>query len=168
MTLLSIYCGLRAGELFSLTWGDVDQIHGLVTLRDTKSGKTRTINMSASVKQMFAEMKPGKRSDLVFPGKNGKQRKQMSKTFERTVKELRFNDGIEDRRQKVTFHTCRHTCASWLVQAGIPLYTVKEIMGHSTITLTERYAHLAPSAFKRAAEAIKQGDDIPRQLRAAS
>jgi integrase len=163
MTLLSIYCGLRAGEIFSLTWGDVDLVHGFVTMRDTKSGKTRTLHMSTSVKEMFAGMRPGRKSDLVFPGKNGKQRRQMSKTFDRTIKELGFNDGIADRRQKITFHTCRHTCASWLVQAGISLYTVKKIMGHSTITLTERYSHLAPSAFRQAAEAIERGAGAARE-----
>ena len=155
MTLLSIYCGLRAGEIFSLQWSDIDQVHGLITLRDTKSGKTRTVHMPVSVKEIFAAMKPGTKSELVFPGKNGKKRKQMSKTFDRTVEKLGFNDGVQDRRQKLTFHSCRHTCASWLVQAGVPLFTVKEIMGHSTIALTERYSHLAPSAFQQAAEAIE-------------
>ncbi len=104
-------------------------------------------------------MEPGGKSELVFPGKNGKKRKQMSKTFERTVEKLGFNDGVQDRRQKLTFHSCRHTCASWLVQAGIPLFTVKEIMGHSTIALTGRYSHLAPSAFQQTAEAIEAANN---------
>ncbi len=160
MTLLSIYCGIRVGEVFSLQWSDIDQVHGLVYLRDTKSGKTRTVHMSSSIKKMFATMEPGRNSELVFPDKNGRKRKQMSKTFNRTVEQLGFNDGVEDRRQKFTFHSCRHTCASWLVQAGIPLFTVKEIMGYSTIALTERYSHLAPSAFQQAAEAIEQAGTI--------
>ena len=159
MTLLSIYGGLRAGEVFSLTWGDVDQVHGLVTLLDTKSGKTRTVHMPNAIKEMFSSMLPGKKSDLVFPGKNGKPRKQISKTFDRTVKALGFNDGIQDRRQKLTFHSCRHTCASWLVQAGIPLFTVQKIMGHSTIALTERYSHLCPEQFKNAAAALDDATD---------
>jgi len=160
MTLLSLYCGLRAGEIFSLTWGDVDLVHGLVTLRNTKSGKTRTLNMPPSVRRMFESMTPGKKSDYVFPDKNGVKRKKMSKTFDRVVKALGFNEGIADRRQRFTFHNCRHTCASWLVQAGIPLFTVKEIMGHSTIALTERYSHLAPNAFQQAAEAIEQAGTV--------
>ena len=163
MTLLSIYCGLRAGEIFSLQWSDVDQVNGLVTLRDTKSGKTRTVHMPLSVKEMFASMEPGNNSTLVFPGKGGKQMRQISKTFDRTVTMLGFNEGIEDRRQKVTFHTCRHTCASWLVQAGIPLFTVQKILGHSTIALTERYSHLAPDSFRAAAAAIEAGAPVKKK-----
>ncbi len=162
MTLLSIYCGARAGEIFSLQWSDIDQVHGLITLRDTKSGKTRTVHMPETVKAMFATMEPGKKSTLVFPGKGGKQLKQISKTFDRTVTQLAFNEGIEDRRQKVTFHTCRHTCASWLVQAGIPLFTVQKILGHSTIALTERYSHLAPDSFRDAAAAIEANGPIKK------
>jgi len=164
MTLLSIYCGARAGEIFSLQWSDVDQVNGLVTLRDTKSGKTRTVHMPETVKVMFATMAPGNNSTLVFPGKGGKQLKQISKTFDRTVTILGFNDGIEDRRQKVTFHTCRHTCASWLVQAGIPLFTVQKILGHSTIALTERYSHLAPDSFRAAAAAIERVGNISEEM----
>ncbi len=163
MTLLSIYCGARAGEIFSLQWSDVDQVNGLITLRDTKSGKTRTVHMPETVKAMFATMEPGKKSTLVFPGKGGKQLKQISKTFDRTVAQLAFNEGIEDRRQKVTFHTCRHTCASWLVQAGIPLFTVQKILGHSTIALTERYSHLAPDSFRAAAAAIEAGAPVKKK-----
>ena len=163
MTLLSIYCGARAGEIFSLQWSDVDQVNGLITLRDTKSGKTRTVHMPETVKVMFATMEPGKKSTLVFPGKGGKQLKQISKTFDRTVAQLAFNEGIEDRRQKVTFHTCRHTCASWLVQAGIPLFTVQKILGHSTIALTERYSHLAPDSFRAAAAAIEAGAPVKKK-----
>lgn len=115
--------------------------------------------MPNAVKEMFSSMLPGKKSDLVFPGKNGKPRKQISKTFDRTIKALGFNDGIQDRRQKLTFHSCRHTCASWLVQAGIPLLTVQKIMGHRTIALTERYSHLCPEQFKNAAAALDDATD---------
>jgi len=65
---------------------------------------------------------------------------------------LRFNNGITDRRDKALFHTCRHTFASWHVQNGTDLYTVKELLGHSTIQLTERYSHLRPDGLKTAAK----------------
>ena len=71
------------------------------------------------------------------------------------VAELGLNDGVTDRLQKVVFHTCRHTCASWLAQVGIPLYQIKEIMGHSTIAITERYSHLCPTGQEAAFAAME-------------
>jgi integrase len=67
------------------------------------------------------------------------------------VKDLALNEGISDNRQKVVIHTTRHTFASWLVQKGTPLYTVSKLMGHSSIRMTERYAHLAPDTQRAAA-----------------
>ena len=156
MTLLSLHCGLRAGEIFSLTWKHVDIVHKQVTLTETKSGKDRTIPMTGAVVEMFIGIEQGNRNDLVFPNKKGGKRAWMSKTFERTVEEMGLNDKEADRKDKLVFHSCRHTCASWLVQAGIPLLTVKEILGHSTITLTERYSHLAPDGTRAALNIMEQ------------
>ncbi len=58
---------------------------------------------------------------------------------------------IKDARQKVVFHTLRHTFASWLVEKGVPLYNVAKLMGHSTIDMTQRYSHLAPDSLRSAA-----------------
>jgi site-specific recombinase XerD len=57
---------------------------------------------------------------------------------------------VTDRRQKVVFHTLRHTFASWLVQMGRPLYTVSKLLGHRNIRWTERYAHLDPEVQREA------------------
>ena len=75
--------------------------------------------------------------------------------FGRAVNALGLNDGIADRRQKVVFHTLRHTYASWLVAAGTDLYTVQRLLGHQSIALTERYAHLAPDTLKAATRALE-------------
>ncbi|MCG8549331.1 MAG: site-specific integrase [Desulfobacterales bacterium] len=157
IALLSLHCGLRAGEVFSLTWKDIDLDHCLITLLDTKSSRTRTVSMTADVMSCLMAKEPGSKQDLIFPDrKNGGIRKQISKTFPRAVTDAGLNDGIEDRRQRVTFHTLRHTFASWLVMEGISLYDVKELLGHATLTMTERYAHLAPGRNKRAAATMEQ------------
>jgi integrase len=95
-----------------------------------------------------------KENDLVFPSRKGSKKKEVSSSFERAVKDLGWNKGIEDPRQKVVFHSLRHTCASWLVMAGVPLYTVKEYLGHRQISQTERYAHLAPDSLQQATAAM--------------
>jgi integrase len=62
-----------------------------------------------------------------------------------------MNEGVTDARQKVVFHTLRHTFASWLVMRGVPLYDVAKLMGHNTIVMTQRYAHLAPDRLRASA-----------------
>jgi integrase len=156
MTLLSLYCGLRAGEVFNLTWQHVDLAHRHVTLTETKGGKDRTVPMPERVFEMFRSRKEGFGDALVFPDSKGRKRDRMSKTFDRAVDELGLNAGVSDSKSRLVFHSCRHTCASWLVQAGVPLITVKEILGHSTIALTERYSHLAPDGTRAALRVMEQ------------
>ncbi len=157
MALLALHCGLRAGEIFSLTWGDVDIERGVLILRDTKSGKTRAAYMTEAVTAMLGAMQPGGPNDLVFLSTNGGRIVQISETFNRVVAALGFNNGVTDPRQKVVFHTLRHTFASWLVEQGVDLYSVKELMGHGTLAMTERYSHLSPDKLRRAVKALEAG-----------
>lgn len=66
------------------------------------------------------------------------------RTFERVADSL-FNRGVKDARQRVTFHTLRHTFASWMAQAGTPLLVLKDLLGHKTLAMVARYAKLMPS-----------------------
>jgi site-specific recombinase XerD len=156
MALLSLNAGMRAGEVFALTWADVDFTHGVLTLRDTKSGKTRQAPMAAEARDMLE----GRRTlaggnPLVFPSETGERIGQISQTFTKTVEAMGLNAGIEDSRQRVVFHTLRHTFASWLVQNGVPLITVGRLLGHSTTAMTERYSHLAPDHFRQAVDTLE-------------
>lgn len=166
MALLALHCGPRAGEIFGLTWKDIDLDRGLVTLRHTKNRHVRHVPMTDRVQEMFKnrelireqdkdkDLERNKDNDLVFPSRKGGMRKEISNSFERAVKNLGWNKGIDDARQKIVFHSLRHTCASWLVMAGVPLYTVKEYLGHRQISQTERYAHLAPDSLQQATAAL--------------
>lgn len=158
MALLSLHCGLRAGEIFSLTWQDVDLGRGVLTLRDTKSGKCRAAIMTDAVKDMLSARQTGRLpSGLVFPSRTGERIVEMSNTFQLVADGLGFNSGVTDRRQKVVFHTLRHSFASWLVEQGVDLYTVKELMGHGTLAMTERYSHLSPDKLRRAVKTLEAG-----------
>jgi integrase len=156
MAMVSLHCGLRAGEIFSLTFGDLDFENGTMFLRDTKKRRIRTAFMTEEVKKILQRKVGGEREDLVFPGRDGIKISFISDTFERAVKDLGFNAGVTDRRQKVVFHTLRHTYASWLVESGVDLYTVKKLMGHSTIAMTERYSHLGNNTLQNAVKVFEE------------
>ncbi|MBC2716464.1 MAG: site-specific integrase [Desulfobacteraceae bacterium] len=148
MSLFSLHTGARAGEIFSLEWTDVDTDTGQITFRDTKNADSRHVYMSDAIKTMLEGRQRTaavEQTPFVFPGHNGRKISDISRTFDRIVEESGLNDGITDRRQKFTFHSLRHSAASWLVQAGTPLYTVQRLLGHKTAALTERYSHLAPA-----------------------
>lgn len=152
MTLFSLHTGVRAGEIFSLTWGVVDLKNGSALIRDAK-GKPRHIYLTEATQNMLNRLYHDHADkEIVFKDRYGEKIRFISKTFERSVNKLGLNDGINDNRDKVLFHTCRHTFASWHVQNGTDLYTVKELLGHSTIQLTERYSHLKPDGLKQTAK----------------
>jgi site-specific recombinase XerD len=92
----------------------------------------------------------------VFPSSGGKPQKAVSRVFERTVKKLGFNAGLTDIRDKVVFHSLRHSFASWLVQNDQPLYVVAECLGHSSLSMTKRYSHLNQARLNEASKVIDQ------------
>ena len=150
IALVSLHTGARADQIFSLSWADVDLENEKLTFKDTKSGKTKIADMTGAVKEMLTQKKRGDNDALVFPSKRGGKIEQISKAFNGVVDDLKLNEGITDSRDKVVFHTFRHTYASWLVKNGESLYTVQKVMGHSTIAMTERYSHLSPDTLKEA------------------
>lgn len=155
MALLSLHTGMRAGEVFSLTWADVDLVAGVIQLKDTKSNRNRPAFMTEAVKAMLQARTKTTPAALVFPGRNGVKIVQISDTFDRAVAKLGLNEGITDRRQRVTFHTLRHTFASWLVESGTDIYTVQELLGHSDLKLTARYAHIGENSLRAAVKRLE-------------
>ena len=164
MSLLSLHTGMRAGEIFHLRWEHVNLTDRTVTIMDGKGEQSRVCHMTDQVFQMFQDLsslhKPmaGK---LVFPkkGTENETRYQTGSGFQGIVSSIGLNDGITDRRNRIVFHSLRHTFASWLVQRGVPLYTVQKLMGHKTVIMTQRYAHLAPDQGRDAAR-ILSGLDL--------
>jgi integrase len=156
MALIALHCGLRAGEIFSLKWSDVDFNNNRLIIRDTKGESNRFQPMTSHVRSILTNKAKSNNGDLVYPNRHGEKRKAISKSYFETINNLGFNDGITDPRDKAVFHTLRHTYASWLAQKGLDIYEVKELLGHSTITMTERYAHLAPENAEKAANIIEK------------
>jgi len=143
-SLLSLHTGMRADECFSLLWGHVDFDQGLIHVADPKGGPPRDAYLTQKVREMLQTKKEGGKADLVFKARHGGKIPEVSKTVLRTINNLKLNEGITDRRQKASFHTLRHTFASWLASQGTPILEIKELLGHATLAMTERYAHLIP------------------------
>ncbi len=74
----------------------------------------------------------------------------LSSAFNRSVDRLGLNDGVEDRRMKVVFHSLRHSCASQLAMAGANIQTIAAVLGHKSIAMAERYSHLSDQHLKTA------------------
>jgi integrase len=157
MALLSLYTGLRAGEIFNLKGYDLDFQNDLIRITDPKNKTTRHAYMAGAVKGMLEHRKPDTPEGLVFPGRTGKKAVAVSQNFRRIVNRMGFNRGITDRRQQITFHSLRHTYASWLALQGESLITIRDLLGHKTTQMTERYSHLV-SDHKRAAAKKLEND----------
>ena len=152
MTLLSLNCGLRFGEIAALTWQDVDLERGTLTIRDAKAG-SRYAFLTEQSKAMLEAREEGKPSDYVFTGRKVLL-DRISLTFKRTIDELKLNEGIDDPRLRVFFHSCRHSYAAWMIEEGADLYTVQKLLGHKTNVMTQRYAHMSENRLRDAAKAL--------------
>ncbi|MFH0789150.1 MAG: site-specific integrase [Pseudomonadota bacterium] len=158
VALVSLHTGLRAGEIFKLRRQDLDFQNGIIRIMDPKNKSSRAVYMTDQVKAILKTRLPGEPGDLVFlPRIHAKgQISRVSGFFQRAVDQM-FNKGITDRRQRVVFHSLRHTFASWLATEGVPLLAIKELLGHKTLAMTERYAHLSPDVKREAVMSLEQG-----------
>ncbi|WP_313642461.1 site-specific integrase [Stenotrophomonas sp.] len=141
VVLLAMNTGMRRGELLSMTWGDVDLEAKMLTIRaeNAKSGRQRHIPLNVEaldVLQRWAIRTGGQRIGRVF-----------------NVNDVKtgWTKLLADARiEQFRFHDLRHHFASRLVRAGVDLNTVRELLGHADITMTLRYAHLAPDTLAAA------------------
>ena len=139
MIIISRNTGLRRGELFNLSWSDVDMTRKNLTVRAAlaKSGNTRHIPMNEHVVGCLKAWKKQASSadGLVFPSQSGKAFDNVQKAWSTLLKSAE----IENFR----FHDMRHDFASRLVMAGVGLNDVRELLGHADLKMTLRYAHLS-------------------------
>lgn len=153
MVKLALLSGMRRGELLRLTWPNVDLRREEIVIRaqTAKSAKKRVIPLPSSAVKLMREWK-GKQAitDMeqhVFL--NPSTRRPYTGVKRQWQKLVDYSE-IENFR----FHDCRHDYASRLVEAGIDLYRVKELLGHSSIEQTQRYAHLSDEAKRAAVEVL--------------
>lgn len=140
IVLLALNTGLRKGEIFGLRWSDVDLVRSQLTVRGegAKSGQTRYVPLNTEAAKVLSDWQTvGAASDFVFAGRgDGEPLDDVKKAWLPVVRAAKL--------EAFTFHDLRHSFASKLVMAGVDLNTVRELLGHSDIKMTLRYAHLAP------------------------
>lgn len=159
MLLVAVRTGLRMGELFALDWSDIDLGHRLVSVRRSmvdgiigtpKSGKERHVALTDDVCRALSARR--KRQGLVFEreGGGGLSHSIAGNAIRRICKRV----GL----RPIGWHTLRHTFASELVRRGGAIRAVQLLMGHSTVQMTERYSHLAPSDLQKTIALLEQPD----------
>ena len=141
--------GLRRAEQFQLRWEHISFDSHMLTIPLPKGGKTRHVPLSHEAVKTLRTLDTFLKSPWVFAGIRKPLQPMDSRAFLRRVYEPALRKaGIQD----ASWHTLRHTTASRLVMAGVPLPTVKEILGHRDLQTTLRYAHLSPGHIQTAIE----------------
>jgi len=144
---IALHTGLRPSEQYGLTWDRVDLARKVITIPRSKNGSTRHIPLNSVALSAFRELfKCSNGQGRVFVNMQGEALKGYKHWFAPAIRKA----GIRD----FTWYCLRHTFASRLVMAGVDLRTVADLMGHKTIQMTMRYAHLAPAHKLAAVERI--------------
>jgi integrase len=153
--LLSINTGLRRGELFKLQWSSVDFDRRIVTIegRNAKSRQTRHVPLNEEATNVLLKWQQQA---------GGKARVfDVATNYQNGWKALLKRAGIANFR----WHDMRHHFASRLVQRGVPLNTVRDLLGHSTMQMSLRYAHLAPDQRREAVAKLNEKPILALTLR---
>ena len=146
----AIYTGMRCGELLGLHWSDVDFDKRLITVQRSYDSATKTehvrhvpiLDVLLPILRKWKLRCPS--PTLVFPNKVGRMHTASPRVTQEILQQTRTRAGIEHR---FTFHSLRHTFASWWAMSGGNLFKLQRILGHRTFEMTLRYSHLAPEAF---------------------
>jgi integrase len=146
--------GLRVGEIFSLRWSHVDLKGGILAVFASKTQTIREIPINSEARKVLEAWKLNEKNESVFYNpQTGKPFVDLKTGFALACEKA----GISD----VTWHTLRHTFASRLVNSGVDIVTVKELLGHSSISVTMRYAHTNIESKRAAVEKLNGfGDNL--------
>lgn len=142
---LALNSGMRKSNLVNLQWEDIDFRNGVIHVIKTKSGKTYDVPINNALIGLFKQLSKDKKPGRVLDSTN------LRSEFIATLQKADITD--------CTLHDLRHTFASHLAMKGIDLYTISQLLGHSDIKMTQRYAHLTPNHKKIAVNMINFADD---------
>jgi integrase len=163
IVVLALHTGMRRGEILALQWERIDLATARITLDETKNGTRRGVPINRAVYDalLVLEPDPARRTGRLFPPQRGagKRGSQIRVAFEGALARA----GITGFR----FHDLRHTAASHLVMRGASLRDVQEVLGHTTLAMTTRYAHLSPAHLRGAVERLEGLTAAPERAASA-
>ena len=137
IVIVALLTGMRRGEVLGLKWRDIDFNQRVIYLLNTKNGEKRAVYMDEIVYTTLIGVKRREDSPYVFCKKDGKPYGNLRRSFANALEKA----GIKD----FHFHDLRHSYGSQLAMKGYPLQAIQKLMGHKSIRMTQRYAHLSPS-----------------------
>lgn len=139
VVVIALSTGMRQSEILTLEWGDVDLEKKRIILRETKNGEIRQVALSGHALELLKEHSKVQllHSKWVFPGKFQKKPADIRSAWEAAVRRAQISD--------LRFHDLRHCCASYLVMNSASLPEIAEVLGHKTLAMVKRYAHLSDS-----------------------
>lgn len=146
--------GLRIGEIFSLRWSQVDMEKRIISVLAPKTDKLREVPINVQALTVLQAWQHNKRNEFVFyNAETGRPFVDLKAGFALACRKA----GISG----VSWHTLRHTFASRLVKRGVDIVTVKELLGHSSVTVTMRYTHTNLESKRAAVHALTGiGDNL--------
>lgn len=157
---IAIYTGLRAGEIAGLKKSDIDLSRRLITIQrsydgPTKNGRVRYVPILDPLYPVLREWLLKNSSEYVVPNSIGGMHKPSDRVFQEN-----FHKCLKEAElPRMRFHDLRHTFASMWVKAGGDIFRLQRILGHQSIQMTQRYAHLAPDVY--AQDYSRLGTEIP-------
>jgi integrase len=166
MITLALNTGMRVGELLALQWSDVDLTHGKIVVRRNlddegnvvtpKSGKGRELPLNRAALDALKAVRH-LRSAVVFSTESGAMMTRIM-AYRRLMSVFRRAGlAVGDVPKRTGWHMLRHTFASHLAMRGVPLKAIQELLGHATIDMTMRYAHLSPAVTRAAVDVLDSG-----------
>jgi len=159
MIEVALYTGMRMDEVFGLQWEHVDSSGKSIYLMRKWKQDWATIPMNGYARSAIERQPKG--SIYVFPGKGGSRRTSCRRSFNRAKADAGLGSDV-------TFHTLRHTFASHAIMNGMPLKVLQEILGHASLTMTMRYAHLSDSHTSRSMSDVASSFAKQMQVNAKS
>ncbi len=144
MSLLALTTGARSGEILKIQYKHIDYENAFITLVETKNGTNKKIKLPPITFEAIKKLGKRSKNDYLFLAQSKKPFTKIPAKFFSIVNRL-FNDGLDskDSRNRVVFHTLRHTFASQLVIEGVPILEIQKLIGHKDMTQTLRYAKLS-------------------------